>query len=141
MSVSARTLSTSPTVVFSLQSMPRRQLSSASCRPKQDTTTRYRVRPECTLSSFTACNTTNKLYHLAVNKTQFNSRLNTSAIYPESKASLIRVLLLLILLLLLLLLTPWFVEPGGSIPYSQGLSNNPYPEPNQPNSSYCYLFL
>ena len=27
------------------------------------------------------------------------------------------------------------MEPGGSMPQSQGLSNNPYPEPNQPNSS------
>ena len=26
------------------------------------------------------------------------------------------------------------MEPGGSMPHSQGLSNNPYPEPNQPNS-------
>ena len=25
---------------------------------------------------------------------------------------------------------------GGSMPHSQGLSNNLYPEPNQPNSSY-----
>ena len=24
-------------------------------------------------------------------------------------------------------LTPWFMEPGGSMPYSQGPSNNPYP--------------
>ena len=32
------------------------------------------------------------------------------------------------------------MEPGGSIPHSQGLSNNPYPEPNQPNSSYWHLF-
>ena len=30
-------------------------------------------------------------------------------------------------------LTPWLMEPGGSIPHSQGLSNNSYPEPNQPN--------
>ena len=29
------------------------------------------------------------------------------------------------------------MEPEGSTPHSQGLSNNPYPEPNQPNSSYC----
>ena len=29
------------------------------------------------------------------------------------------------------------MEPGGSMPPSQGLSNNLYPEPNQPNS---YLF-
>ena len=25
------------------------------------------------------------------------------------------------------------MEPGGSMPHSQGLSNNPYPELNQPN--------
>ena len=28
------------------------------------------------------------------------------------------------------------MEPGGSMPRSQGLSNNPYPEPNKPNSSH-----
>ena len=32
-----------------------------------------------------------------------------------------------------LTLTPWLMEPGGSMPHSQGLSNNSYPEPNQPN--------
>ena len=37
------------------------------------------------------------------------------------------------------LLTPWLMEPGGSIPHSQGLSNNPYPEPNQPNYLHWYL--
>ena len=31
-------------------------------------------------------------------------------------------------------LTPWLMEPGGSKPHSQGLFNNSYPEPNQPNS-------
>ena len=31
------------------------------------------------------------------------------------------------------LLTPWPMEPGGSMLHSQGLSNNSYPEPNQPN--------
>ena len=30
---------------------------------------------------------------------------------------------------------PCFIKPKGSITQSQGLSNNPYPEPNQPNSS------
>ena len=34
---------------------------------------------------------------------------------------------------ILIKLTPWLMEPGGSVPPSQGLSNNPYPEPNQPN--------
>ena len=28
-------------------------------------------------------------------------------------------------------LTSWFMEPGGSMPYLQGLSNNPYPKSNQ----------
>ena len=32
-----------------------------------------------------------------------------------------------------LTLTPWLMEPGGSMPHSQGLSNNSYHEPNQPN--------
>ena len=30
----------------------------------------------------------------------------------------------------------WVMEPGGSMPQSQGLSNNPYPDRNQYNSSY-----
>ena len=30
------------------------------------------------------------------------------------------------------------MEPGGSMPHSQGLSNNSYPEPKQPN--YPHLF-
>ena len=29
-------------------------------------------------------------------------------------------------------LTPWLMEPGGSMPHSQELSNNSYPEPNYP---------
>lgn len=45
MAVSAKTRRTSPTVVLALQSIPNKQLSSASCRPVQDTTTRYRVLP------------------------------------------------------------------------------------------------
>ena len=31
------------------------------------------------------------------------------------------------------------MEPEGSMPHSQGLSNNPYPEPNQPNIPHGYL--
>ena len=42
--------------------------------------------------------------------------------------------------LLLLLLTNqptlWPLEPGGSMPHSRGLSNNPNPQPNQPNIPY-----
>ena len=33
------------------------------------------------------------------------------------------------------------MEPEGSMPHLQGLSNNPSPEPNQPNSPHCYLSL
>ena len=33
-----------------------------------------------------------------------------------------------------LLLNPWFMEPEGSMPRSQGLSNNPYSKPNETNS-------
>ena len=35
---------------------------------------------------------------------------------------------------ILIFLTPWLMELSGSMPRSQGLSNNSYPEPNQPNS-------
>ena len=38
-------------------------------------------------------------------------------------------------------LTPKLMEPGGSMLHWQGFSCNPYPEPNQHNSSYCYPFL
>lgn len=70
MAVSASTRSTSPTVealseawppwpppwpLPPLQSMPSRQDSSWWVRPSRETTTRYRVRPACALSSFTAC--------------------------------------------------------------------------------------
>lgn len=51
--VSARTRKTSPTVVFSLQSIPKRQDSSAR-RPILETTTKYLVRLGCTLSNLTA---------------------------------------------------------------------------------------
>ena len=30
----------------------------------------------------------------------------------------------------------FIVKQGGSMPHSQGLSNNPYPESNEPSSSY-----
>ena len=33
-------------------------------------------------------------------------------------------------------LTPGFRDPGGLITYLHGISNNPYPEPKQPNSFY-----
>ena len=38
-------------------------------------------------------------------------------------------------------LTPLLMEPGDSMPHSQGLVSNPYPESNQPNSSFWYPFL
>ena len=33
------------------------------------------------------------------------------------------------------------MEPVGSMPHSQGLSNNSYPEPNQSNYPHLYLSL
>ena len=36
---------------------------------------------------------------------------------------------------MIIYITPWLIKPGGSMPHSQGPSNNPYPESNQPNSS------
>lgn len=60
MAVSASTLSTNPTVVLSLQSIPKRHDSSPR-RPILDTTTKYLVRWGWTLSSFTACNKTRSL--------------------------------------------------------------------------------
>ena len=33
------------------------------------------------------------------------------------------------------------MEAGGSMPHSQGLSNNPYPEPNHPNYSHLWSIL
>ena len=37
------------------------------------------------------------------------------------------------------LLTQWLMEPGDSMPHSQGLSNNPSPETNQPSCWYLFL--
>ena len=39
------------------------------------------------------------------------------------------------------LLTTWFMKPEDSMPHSQGLSNNSYPKPNQPNSPQWYPSL
>ena len=33
------------------------------------------------------------------------------------------------------------MEPGGSMPHSQGLSNNSYPEPNQPKSLHSIEYI
>ena len=38
-------------------------------------------------------------------------------------------------------LTPWPMEPGGSMPNSQGLSSNLYFDPTLPSSSHWHLFL
>ena len=45
-------------------------------------------------------------------------------------------LLFVFIVLFINLLTPWLKKPEGSMPHSQGLSNNSYPEPNQPNSPH-----
>ena len=38
-------------------------------------------------------------------------------------------------------ITPWLLEPRSSMQHSQRHSNNRYPEPNQPNSSYWNKFF
>ena len=38
-------------------------------------------------------------------------------------------------------LTPWLMKPGGSMSHSQRLSDNPYLEPNQHNSSNIYFYI
>ena len=38
-------------------------------------------------------------------------------------------------------LTPWLMKPGGLMPHSQGLSNNPYPQNKKPNSLYFSISL
>ena len=38
-------------------------------------------------------------------------------------------------------LTPWLLEPGGSMPHSQELSNNAYRKPNQHNFWHWYLLI
>ena len=48
----------------------------------------------------------------------------------------IDLLLSNIIKIIIVIITPWLMEPGGSMQHSQGFSNNPYPESNEPNSSY-----
>ena len=38
-------------------------------------------------------------------------------------------------------LTKWLMQAVGSMPHSQGFSNNAYHEPNHSNSSYRYYFF
>jgi hypothetical protein len=38
-------------------------------------------------------------------------------------------------------LTPWFIKPVGSMPHSQGLSNNPYPKSKQPILVVIFISL
>ena len=47
---------------------------------------------------------------------------------------IIIIIMIIMIIIIILSLTPWLMEPGGSMPDSQGLSNNPYLEPNQHNS-------
>jgi hypothetical protein len=44
----------------------------------------------------------------------------------------------IIIIIIIIIVTPWLMEYVGSIPHSQGLSNNPHPESNQPNSSHWH---
>ena len=43
---------------------------------------------------------------------------------------------MMIVYLMKQLTNSWLTELENSLPHSQGLSNNPYPEPNQTNSSH-----
>ena len=52
--------------------------------------------------------------------------------FSETKGKLIRMMMVLDVNLP----TPWLMEPVSSMPHSEGLSSNPYPELNQPNSLY-----
>ena len=54
---------------------------------------------------------------------------------------LIIIIIIIIIITVMLILTPCLMEPGGSIPHSQGLSNNSYPVPKQSNSPHWYLSL
>ena len=47
----------------------------------------------------------------------------------------------MMMIIIIIKLTPWLMGPGGSMPHLQGLSNNFYPEPNQPNSPHWYLSI
>ena len=39
----------------------------------------------------------------------------------------------------IVIITPWLMEPGGSTPHSQGLSNNSYPEPIPRIDTYLFM--
>ena len=36
------------------------------------------------------------------------------------------------MIMIIIIITPWLIEPKGSMSHSQGLFNNPYLESNQP---------
>jgi len=57
--------------------------------------------------------------------------------FPSLVLQEFSIFLILIIFCQLHVLTPWLIEHGGSML----LSNNPYSEMNQFNSSYGYLFL
>ena len=64
-----------------------------------------------------------EMLHFLLNGTKVEPDNNDSLIFNEISPSE---------LLKMNLLTPWYMEPGGSMPHSQKLSNNSYPKPNQP---------
>ena len=53
---------------------------------------------------------------------------------------IIIITITIIIIIIIIIITPWLMKSGGLMPRSQALSVNPYPEPNQRNSSYWYLF-
>ena len=43
------------------------------------------------------------------------------------------ITIIIVIIIIIMIIYAWLMEPGGLMPYLQGLFNNPYPEPNQPN--------
>ena len=83
----------------------------------------------------------NKYWLLNLNKTIISASVVPADIHICNLIffSIYRVLLLLFISVLLL--TPWLMEPGCSMPHSQGLSNNHYPERINPIPSIDTYFF
>ena len=79
-----------------------------------------------------------------VNEIFINTTASSENIFSSSffhNSWIISDIRYIVCFLLPILINEWGIEPGGSMPHSQGLSNNSYSEPNQPNYLHWYLFL
>ena len=79
-------------------------------------------------------------YHRLKNHS-FRVRKTFKHITKESVEFIIIIIAIIIIIIIIIIINYMAYETQGSMPHSQGLTNNPYPEPNQPNFSYLYLFL